>query len=124
MDETDDSGWTALHCASYKGNYRLISLLLEKGADSTITNPEGTTALIYFLRFALSLPSSGGACCSKRLLLCANRYSGGLREMGTKEEEEPDESLMTLRKFIESGANLNAQNSNGECTPSSYRIKI
>jgi hypothetical protein len=42
-------------------------------------------------------------------------YGGGLREMGTKEDEETEESLMTLRKFIEHGANLNAQNSNGEC---------
>ncbi|ELR22410.1 Ankyrin repeatcontaining protein [Acanthamoeba castellanii str. Neff] len=91
LDETDGSGWTALHCASYKGNCRLITLLLKKGADPCIATAEGTTALIYFLR-----------------------YGGGLREMGTKEDEEPEESLMTLRKFIEHGANLNAQNSNGE----------
>lgn len=36
--------------------------------------------------------------------------------MGTKEDEETNESLVTLRKFIENGAHLNVQNNNGECT--------
>jgi ankyrin repeat protein len=51
LEETDGSGWTALHCASYKANYRLIGLLLDKGADPTAATAEGTTALIYFLRY-------------------------------------------------------------------------
>jgi len=51
LNAKDSSGWTALHSASYIGNCGVINLLLDKGADPTITTAEGTTALMYFLRW-------------------------------------------------------------------------
>jgi hypothetical protein len=38
------TGWTALHYAAYRGSHELTHYLLNKGADSSITNSSGYTA--------------------------------------------------------------------------------
>jgi ankyrin repeat protein len=43
LDERDNLGCTALHCAAQKGHKKVVKLLLLAGADPTIMNNEGRT---------------------------------------------------------------------------------
>jgi ankyrin repeat protein len=38
-------GWTPLHAAAQNGNLEIIEILLQNGADPSIKNEEGVTAL-------------------------------------------------------------------------------
>jgi ankyrin repeat protein len=43
----DDTGWTALITAAHKGHVDVIRALLDHGADATIRDREGKTALVW-----------------------------------------------------------------------------
>jgi ankyrin repeat protein len=43
LDESDDDGWTAMHCAIEAAQEEILSLLLLAGADPTIEANDGTT---------------------------------------------------------------------------------
>ncbi|MBP0013395.1 MAG: ankyrin repeat domain-containing protein [Roseofilum sp. SBFL] len=47
VNTKDNNGQTALMIATYKGEIGLVHLLLEKGADTKITDPEGWTVSKY-----------------------------------------------------------------------------
>lgn len=42
----DANGWSLLHHAAHKGDKKLVSMLLEKGADPVATTPDGMTPLL------------------------------------------------------------------------------
>jgi hypothetical protein len=67
VNQTTKSGRTALHAAAYKGHWKCLCALLEKGSDITITDIDGYTAL------DLSRIGSNGTCrqCEKSLNFCA-----------------------------------------------------
>ena len=43
LDAKDVDGWTPLHVASYYGNGKPVTLLLDKGADKTAITNENET---------------------------------------------------------------------------------
>jgi len=45
VDEKDEYGYTPLHLAADRGYPEMVRILLEKGADRNITDPDGETAL-------------------------------------------------------------------------------
>ncbi|KAJ7596936.1 ankyrin repeat-containing domain protein [Mycena floridula] len=45
VNSLDEFGYTALHLAADRGNVGAVRLLLEKGADATLKDPDGLTAL-------------------------------------------------------------------------------
>jgi ankyrin repeat protein len=45
VNARSDQGFTALHFASYRGNYELISLLIDEGAEVEVINNEGLNVL-------------------------------------------------------------------------------
>lgn len=67
VNDTTESGRTPLHAAAYRGNWKCLCALLEKGADITITDNDGRTAL------DLSKIGSKETCrkCEKSLNFCA-----------------------------------------------------
>jgi methionyl-tRNA formyltransferase len=44
-------GWNALIIATYSGHYKLVSMLIESGANINSTNYKGTTVLMYALSY-------------------------------------------------------------------------
>jgi ankyrin repeat protein len=50
IDASSDMG-TALMACAVKGNVEIAKLLLEKGCNPNLTDPNGTTALIYATQF-------------------------------------------------------------------------
>ncbi|WP_313893785.1 ankyrin repeat domain-containing protein [Psychrobacillus sp.] len=47
LNDQNEKGWTPLIVASYHGNYNIVNLLLENGADPNLSNFKGTTPLMY-----------------------------------------------------------------------------
>jgi len=45
VNDTNDDGWSALHYAAHKGHLAIAKRLLEGGADLTLRNNQGNTAL-------------------------------------------------------------------------------
>ena len=43
--KTDEDGFTALHFASFRGNLKVISMLIENGADIFMVNHHGLSML-------------------------------------------------------------------------------
>jgi hypothetical protein len=46
VNERDEHGWTALNWAAGKGDARMVALLLERGADVTLTGRDNRTPLM------------------------------------------------------------------------------
>ncbi|XP_062501021.1 uncharacterized protein LOC134178212 isoform X2 [Corticium candelabrum] len=67
VNKISQSGRTALHAAAYRGNWKCLCALLEKGADITITDNDGYTAL------DLAKIGSSETCkdCEKSLTFCS-----------------------------------------------------
>ena len=49
-----DDGWTALHFAAFNGYLAIATRLLEGGADLTLRNKDGKTALDYARSYGYS----------------------------------------------------------------------
>ncbi|PCH33866.1 ankyrin [Wolfiporia cocos MD-104 SS10] len=45
VNETDENGYTPLHLACDRGHTKVVELLLSRGADPSIKDPDGLTAL-------------------------------------------------------------------------------
>lgn len=47
INDKDEHGWSPLMVASYNGNYEMFNFLIEKGADVSAVNNNGTNMLMY-----------------------------------------------------------------------------
>ena len=52
VNEKNKYGWTPLIISSYLGKHNILRTLLDNGADVNVTNPKGTTPLMYAKYFA------------------------------------------------------------------------
>lgn len=50
LNEQDQNGWTALHCAASSQQYRLCKKLIAAGANPNVVNQDSSTALIYVVK--------------------------------------------------------------------------
>ena len=90
VNQTTDSGRTALHAAAYRGHWKCLCALLEKGADITVTDIDGCTAL------DLSRIGSNETCrqCEKSLNFCAWNLQ---KKKIAKRDKDRKPSLQVLR---------------------------
>jgi hypothetical protein len=89
VNAKDQAGWTPLFCACKWGRVRVADLLLHRGADAGMRSNDNATALHYYVRH--DYPALGAA-----------------------DAALPGLALRVLRALLDSGADQNAQNTNGE----------
>ena len=54
INDFNEAGWTPLMVAAYNGNFEILQMLLEFGADINARNINGTTVLMYAKDYAIS----------------------------------------------------------------------
>lgn len=110
VNARDQAGWTPLFCACKWGRARVADLLLHRGADAGVRSNDNATALHYFVRHDYTQPTmtTTTAAATAAATVAAATMGGG------HGGGEAGLALRVLRGLLESGADQNAQNTNGE----------